>query len=98
LEAAHIKWHQAGGPDEEANGLALCALHHKLFDRGVWTLDAQSVFLVSDLANGNESLQSVLLHFHGKPIAAPQRQAFYPSPKFVNWHVQEVFKGLERER
>jgi putative restriction endonuclease len=23
LEAAHIKWHQAGGPDEESNGLAL---------------------------------------------------------------------------
>lgn len=34
LEAAHIKWHQAGGPDIEVNGLALCALHHKLFDRG----------------------------------------------------------------
>ena len=30
LEAAHIKWHQAGGPDEERNGLALCTLHHKL--------------------------------------------------------------------
>ena len=23
LEAAHIKWHQAGGPDSEENGLAL---------------------------------------------------------------------------
>lgn len=33
LEAAHIKWRQAGGPDLEVNGLALCSLHHKLFDR-----------------------------------------------------------------
>jgi len=31
LEAAHIQWHQAGGPDIEPNGLALCTLHHKLF-------------------------------------------------------------------
>ncbi len=28
LEAAHIKWHQAGGPDMEYNGIALCSLHH----------------------------------------------------------------------
>ena len=34
LEAAHIKWHQAGGPDEESNGLALGVLHHKAFDLG----------------------------------------------------------------
>ena len=34
LEAAHIMWHQAGGPDTENNGLALCSLHHKLLDRG----------------------------------------------------------------
>lgn len=33
LDAAHIKWHQAGGPDREDNGLALCVLHHRLFDR-----------------------------------------------------------------
>lgn len=34
LEAAHILWHQAGDPDEERNGLALCSLHHKAFDLG----------------------------------------------------------------
>ena len=38
LEAAHIKWHQAGGPDTEVNGVALCSLHHKLFDRGAFTV------------------------------------------------------------
>ena len=30
VEAAHIKWHRAGGPDIENNGIALCSLHHKL--------------------------------------------------------------------
>ncbi len=38
IEAAHIKWHQAGGPDIEQNGIALCSMHHKLFDRGVFTI------------------------------------------------------------
>ena len=36
LEVRHIKWHQAGGPDTEVNGLALCVLHHKLFDCGAY--------------------------------------------------------------
>lgn len=34
LEAAHIKWKQHGGPCEIPNGTALCAIHHKAFDKG----------------------------------------------------------------
>lgn len=34
LEATHIKWKQYGGPCEIPNGLALCAIHHKAFDKG----------------------------------------------------------------
>ena len=35
LEAAHVQWHSQDGPDEVHNGLALCSLHHTLFDLGV---------------------------------------------------------------
>jgi putative restriction endonuclease len=48
LEAAHIMWHQAGGPDIEINGLALCATHHKLFDLGAFTIGEELNMLVSD--------------------------------------------------
>jgi len=48
VEAAHIKWHQAGGPDEISNGIALCSMHHKLFDRGVFTLNDDMVFRVAE--------------------------------------------------
>ena len=34
LEAAHIRWWAADGPDEVDNAVALCSLHHKLLDRG----------------------------------------------------------------
>jgi HNH endonuclease len=33
LEAAHIKWFQAGGPDAVDNGVALCSIHHKALGR-----------------------------------------------------------------
>jgi putative restriction endonuclease len=71
LDAAHIRWHQAGGPDVENNGLALCVLHHKTFDLGAFTV-ADGVLLVSDQANGNSGFQESLMAFHGKPIRPPQ--------------------------
>jgi HNH endonuclease len=42
LEAAHIKWFQARGPDVVQNGLALCSLHHKIFDLGAFTVLPES--------------------------------------------------------
>ncbi len=51
LDAAHIRWHQVGGPDEESNGLALCVLHHKTFDLGAFTIGRDGVMLVSDQAH-----------------------------------------------
>ena len=97
LEAAHIKWHQAGGPDVEHNGLALCSLHHKLFDRGAFTLSNNMIFLVSDNANGTKGFSEWLMNFHGKPLRMPQRTAYTPNTEFTTWHVSEVFRGTARE-
>ena len=97
LEAAHIKWHQAGGPDEEVNGLALCSLHHKLFDRGAFTLSNELEVLVSDDAHGSVGFQEWLMCFHRKKLHFPQRQIYYPSENFTQWHVHEVFTGEYRE-
>lgn len=96
LEAAHIMWHQAGGPDVEVNGLALCATHHKLFDLGAFTVNPDLRLLVSDEVNGIGANEWLLQH-HGKSIRAPQKKSFYPSPDFTIWHVNEVFKGGYRD-
>jgi putative restriction endonuclease len=97
LDAAHIRWHQAGGPDEEANGLALCVLHHKLFDLGAFTLDEKGVLLVSHQAHGTAGLQESLLRHHGGAARPPQRGAWRPDPAHLAWHGREVFKGQARE-
>jgi putative restriction endonuclease len=97
LEAAHIKWHQAHGPDTEENGLALCALHHKLFDRGVFTLDENCVILVSELACGSKRFDDWLMQFHSKRINNPVRLTYKPDINFIHWHNKEVFQGQARE-
>jgi putative restriction endonuclease len=97
LEAAHIKWHTAGGPDDEKNGLALCTLHHKLFDRGAFTFSEDMKILVSDRANGSDAFNKWLLNYHGQQLTAPNRTIYKPSMSFRTWHVREVFKGEVRE-
>ena len=97
LEAAHIKWKQAGGPGIETNGLALCVLHQRLFDRGAFTLSKQLQVMVSDEANGSEGFQEWLMRFHGQPLKFPQRRSYYPAEEYVSWHVKEVFQGGFRE-
>ncbi len=72
LEASHIKWKQAGGPDTETNGLALCVLHQRLFDRGAFTLTKQLQIMVSDEANGSGGFQEWLMRYHGQIDLPPK--------------------------
>jgi len=97
LDAAHTRWHQAGGPDTEVNGLALCVLHHKTFDLGAFTV-SDGVLLVSDQANGTSGFVEALMAHHGKPIRPPQHPDWKPESKHLEWHGREVFKGDARHR
>ncbi|MGE5212677.1 MAG: phosphorothioated DNA-binding restriction endonuclease [Nitrospirota bacterium] len=99
LEAAHIKWHSAGGPSVESNGIALNSLHHKLFDLGAFTLslgDAPPQILVSREVNGGDYARQLLIDLHRKPIRPPQDPIWLPDASFVKWHHEEVFKGPAR--
>lgn len=98
LEAAHIKWFQAKGPDIESNGLALCALHHKIFDLGAFTILPDTYSLVfSQHVVAGEASRHMLLGFHGAGLIMPQSKDYYPSAEFLHWHEKEVFKKPGRE-
>lgn len=97
LEAAHIKWHQAGGPSEESNGLALCSLHHKAFDLGAFTLNTDRALCVSEQVHGRQGFDEWLLRYHGRPIRSPIRGTYIPATPFLDWHHRQVFKHPSRE-
>ena len=93
IEAAHIKWHSAKGPDTPQNGMALCALHHKLFDRGVFTLSDQLAIKVSEQANPTSpGFEEWLGRFKGRDIYFPS-EPYLPDTAYVRWHTKQVFKG-----
>jgi putative restriction endonuclease len=97
LEAAHIKWFQAKGPDVVPNGIALCSLHHKVFDLGAFTILPESYQMVfSQHLNGSDDSAGKILAYHGASLILPQSRDYLPQPEFLDWHRQQVFKSPQR--
>jgi putative restriction endonuclease len=92
LEAAHIKMHAAGGPDNVNNGLSLCVVHHKLFDLGAITVDEAMKVRVSERVVGDwgRKLQD---EYHKQEIFHPRSDTMLPSLQYLQWHNTQIFKG-----
>jgi putative restriction endonuclease len=95
VDAAHVRWHALGGPDSVANGLALCALHHRIFDGGVLTIDLDRRIDVSRRFRGGPGARSVI-DLQGTPVALPQSGIDPPAEQHLRWHHREVFRGPGR--
>ena len=93
VEAAHIHWHADAGPARVRNGLALCTLHHRLFDRGALTLSTNDLTIcVADDAAG-PGFDESLGRFRGRlPRVLPQNDRDLPDQKYLQWHYVEVFR------
>lgn len=91
VDAAHIRWHTHEGPDEVRNGLALCALHHRLFDYGVLTVDLSRRIRVAESVNGEYA--DALLRLDRQDLALPHASGEAPDDAFLKWHHRNVFKG-----
>lgn len=96
LEAAHVQWHAHGGPDQPENGILLCSLHHKAFDRGALSLSEDRVILVSQHLHGGPQVTETLVRFAGRPLSRPLEPEKVPSPVFIRWHLKEVFRDPAR--
>jgi putative restriction endonuclease len=97
LDAAHVRWFAFEGPDQVDNGVCLCALHHKLFDKGVLGLVGGSRVAVSVhfIARSSAARRHVL-DLAGAPVRAPQRGFSPPATTHVQWHHEQVFRQPER--
>ncbi|MCK5690647.1 HNH endonuclease [Myxococcota bacterium] len=97
LEAAHVRWHSANGPDDETNGLALCSIHHKALDRGAIGLSEEYRVLVSEQLRGNHEIDHMFLRFSGASLRSPLKGRPHIDLRHIRWHAKEVFKHPARE-
>ena len=96
LEAAHVRWHAYDGPDDVANGLALCAFHHMALDAGALGISDSHTILVSADVSGQTQVDELLLNFSSRSLRQPQSAFPPPDPSYLKWHRREVFKGPAR--
>ena len=93
LEAAHIKWHSHYGPDEAANGLSLCVLHHELFDWGAFTILPNSLKIMVATQIVKQAPGKWLTRFHKTELPVkPKQKSALPAKKYLDWHARNVFR------
>jgi putative restriction endonuclease len=98
IEAAHVRWHSQQGPDEIANALALCALHHALFDLGVVGITEDRRICVSSLYVARSQAGQAVDALAGKPLLTPRPNQPIVDIVYVSWHHRQVFKGAPGSR
>lgn len=93
LGAAHIRPFSKDGPHLPSNGLLLRADLHTLFDRGLMTVTPENIIEISGHlkeAYGNGRHYYAL---HGQKLQVlPEALSDRPSPDFVEWHNNHVFR------
>jgi putative restriction endonuclease len=92
IEAAHVRWFKLGGPDDLDNGLALCSLHHKLFDRGILGLTPDLTVAVSERFSARTPQGRAVYELHDR-VLSPRPGTPVPSAHHVAWHREQVFQG-----
>ncbi len=97
LEAAHVRWWAYEGPDDVQNGVCLCSLHHKLFDRGVMTVNDENRIAVSGHFRGaTEASRRFVGDLNGQEVRAPQLGQPRIAEEHSSWHRDQVFRAPER--
>ena len=93
VEAAHIHWLRDAGPWDVRNGLALCVLHHRLFDRGAFTVMRDYRIVCATQVDGVGS-QDALMRFDGQRLQIiPTHIHLRPDGQYLSWHASEVFRA-----
>lgn len=71
------------------NGICLCVLHDKAFDKGLITINNEHELLLSPRLSNDPVLHSALKEYEGKKVHLPNK--FPPSLEFLEFHNNNVF-------
>jgi len=94
LEASHIQPYAKEGPHDVRNGVLLRADLQRLFDQGYVTITPEHRLEVSrrlkeDYRNGHSYYP-----LHGQQVSLPASMSDAPSPQFLRWHNERVYRAM----
>jgi putative restriction endonuclease len=98
IEAAQVRWHSQQGPDEITNALALCALHHVLFDVGVLGITEHRRIRVSTLYVARNEAGQAVDSLAGKRLLTPRPLQPTVDIIHISWHHPRSSRELSKYR
>jgi len=90
IDAAHILPFSRFQNDDVRNGLALCKMHHWLFDHGLITVDKHYRIRVSNNIE-REYPNRVISGLNNSDLTLPEEMEKIPSQVTLQWHREQIF-------
>lgn len=91
VAAAHIVPWSHSHIDDPRNGIALCGLHHWIFDNGLVCVGEDYIIKVSPAATSEENVAALIVALDGRAMQLPNVQLLWPARSALRWHVDNIF-------
>jgi putative restriction endonuclease len=96
LDGAHlVADREEPGEPRVSNGLSLCALHHRAFDRDLVGITPDfAIYVFRDrLEYPDEDEGAILTRFDGDRLRLPRDENLHPDRELVDWRWQAALEG-----
>lgn len=91
VAAAHIVPWSHSHIDDPRNGIALCGLHHWIFDQGLVCVGADYRLKISPVVTSEENFASLIVALDGRAMHLPDIQLLWPAKSALRWHIDNIF-------
>jgi putative restriction endonuclease len=92
VEAAHIVPWRHSHNDDPRNGMALCGLHHWVFDHGLIGVTSEYTIRVSPILLSQDQYVEPLIALEGREIHRPVDRMLWPARAALRWHMDNTFR------
>ena len=93
VAAAHIVPWSHSHNDDPRNGIALCGLHHWVFDQGLIVITSEYTIKISPVLALEEQYTEPLLMLDGTEIFKPFDRILWPARVALRWHIDNIFRS-----
>jgi putative restriction endonuclease len=93
VEAAHIVPWNVSHNDDPRNGMALCGLHHWVFDQGLVCVDGGLRIRISPIVVQMSVGIGALQELDESEIHKPVDRYFWPAKQALSWHRSKTFRS-----
>jgi putative restriction endonuclease len=91
--AAHVVPWSESHNDDPRNGLALCGLHHWIFDQGLVSVTSGYLIEVSPVISTDAKGVEPLLSLDGCKLHLPTERTLWPAKNALRWHRKNIFRA-----